>query len=75
MTPRIRPQSPAGTEPVLRVDSALVLIPAHVTSATGTSITTLNKDNFRLIDDGIEQSIVHFAQDDAPVSIAVLFDA
>ncbi|MDQ6700297.1 MAG: VWA domain-containing protein [Acidobacteriota bacterium] len=75
LTPRIKPQSPTATETVLRVDSALVLIPAHITTAAGTSITTLNKDNFEVVDDDLGQSIAYFAKDDAPVSIAVLFDA
>ena len=66
---------PAVAQTSIRSDSALVLIPAHVTTAAGTPVTTLHKDNFRLIEDDVEQKITHFSQDDAPVSIGLLFDA
>src|SRR5690349_3812369 len=59
----------------IRVDSSLVLIPAHVTTAGGTSVTTLTKENFHLFEDGVEQNITTFAKDDAPISIGLLFDA
>lgn len=58
----------------IRVDSALVLIPAHVTTAIGASVTNLTKDDFHLFEDNVEQTITHFAQEDAPISIGLLFD-
>jgi Ca-activated chloride channel family protein len=58
----------------IRVDSSLVLIPAHVTTAVGGSVTNLNKDDFRLFEDNVEQTITHFAQEDAPISIGLIFD-
>jgi VWFA-related protein len=58
----------------LRVDSSLALIPVHVTTAAGTSVTNLAKDQFRLFEDGVEQKVTHFSKDDAPLSIGLLFD-
>jgi VWFA-related protein len=75
LVPRDKPHSPDGPQSVLRTDASLVLIPAHVTTATGRSVTTLNKQNFRLLEDNVEQTIAHFSQDDAPVSVGLLFDA
>jgi VWFA-related protein len=74
--PRVRPQADAdaGTPAILRVNSSLVLIPAHVTTATGASVTNLRKENFILLEDGIARTITHFAQDDAPLSAGVLLD-
>jgi Ca-activated chloride channel family protein len=74
IVPRVRPAPPAETQPVLRVDSSLVLIPTHVTTAIGASVTSLIKEDFRLFEDGIEQTVADFAHDDAPISIGVLFD-
>ena len=71
------PASPAAgdTLPVnIRIDSALVLIPAHVTTGYGASVTDLTRDNFRVSEDNIEQKITYFAKDDAPISIGVLLD-
>jgi Ca-activated chloride channel family protein len=59
----------------LRVDASLVLIPVQVTTAEGTPVTALTKQNFQLFEDNQEQKITYFVRDDAPVSIGVLFDA
>jgi Ca-activated chloride channel family protein len=59
----------------LRVDVPLVLIPVHVTTPLGFSVTDLRKSDFRIFEDGAEQQITHFASEDAPISIGVLFDA
>jgi Ca-activated chloride channel family protein len=58
----------------IRVDSSLVLIPAHVTNAIGAAVTDLAKDDFHLFEDNIEQHITHFAREDSPISIGLLFD-
>ncbi|HEX4595314.1 MAG TPA: VWA domain-containing protein [Bryobacteraceae bacterium] len=59
----------------LRVDVPLVLIPVHVTNPAGVSVPGLKKENFRLFEDDVEQKIVHFSNEDAPLSIGLLFDA
>jgi Ca-activated chloride channel family protein len=59
----------------LRVDTSLVLIPVHVTTPLGVSVTDLNKTNFQVFEDNVEQTITHFGKDDAPVSIGLVFDA
>ena len=59
----------------LQVDVPLVLIPTQVTTSFGTPVTSLNQENFRLFEDDAEQKITHFASEDAPLSIGLLFDA
>ena len=68
-------ESPALRTAHLRVDASLVLIPVHVTTPEGKPVTALAKANFQLFEDNQEQKITYFVQDDAPVSIGVLFDA
>jgi Ca-activated chloride channel homolog len=78
VTPRIRlrPSSPDDVpRPDLRADVSLILVPAHVTTPIGRSVTTLGKENFRLFDEGAEQTISQLAHDDAPLSIGLLLDA
>ncbi|HML15504.1 MAG TPA: VWA domain-containing protein, partial [Bryobacteraceae bacterium] len=58
----------------LRVDVPLVLIPAHVTTALGVSVTHLKAQDFHLFEDGVEQQITHLSNEDAPVSVGVLLD-
>jgi Ca-activated chloride channel family protein len=59
----------------LRVDSSLVLIPVHVTTPDGFSVTNLTKENFALAEDNVEQTITTFSKDDAPLSVGLLFDS
>ncbi len=59
----------------LRVDSSLVLVPVYVTTPLGVSVPDLKKTDFQIFENNVEQEITHFAKDDAPVSIGVLFDA
>lgn len=58
----------------LRVDVPLVLIPVHVTNALGASVTDLTRENFHILEDGVEQKIASFALEDAPISIGFVFD-
>ncbi len=72
-----RPKTPPGPsldQPVVRVDSTLVTIPARITTIEGVPVTTLRKEDFHLFEDDVEQTIVHFGMDDVPVSVGLLFD-
>jgi Ca-activated chloride channel homolog len=78
IVPRSRPRpSEAVSVPQidLRVDSSLVLIPAQVTSPLGTAVTGLTAENFRLLEDRVEQKIASFSHEDEPVSVGLVFDA
>jgi len=79
LTPRPKPKgsvdSTRDPEIHLRVDSSLVLIPVQVTNSRGTSVTSLSRDNFTLFEDGVEQKITHFSQEDGPISIGLIFDS
>ncbi len=59
----------------LRVDASMVLVPAHVTTSYGTPVTNLNRQDFRVFEDSVEQTITYFAKDDAPLSVGLLFDS
>ena len=72
--PRGLSKAPSATATVLRVNSSLVLIPVHGTTAGGASVTGLKKEDFVLFEDGVRQTITHFAQGDAPVSAGLLLD-
>ena len=77
IAPRLKTQFAAANlvpQARLRIDSSLVLIPVHVTTPDGISVTTLTKGNFRLTEDSVEQTITHFSKDDAPISLGLVFD-
>src|SRR5687768_8936809 len=74
---RMAPVASAAEEPGahLRVDASLVLIPANVSTDTGARINDLQKNNFKVFEDGVEQTISYFAIEDAPLSVGLLFDS
>lgn len=74
ITPRPHAAPAPAPSGVLRSDSSLVLIPTWVTTASGSTVTNLDKENFRLSEDDVEKPIAYFAKDDAPLSIGLLFD-
>src|SRR5215471_17164082 len=58
----------------LRVDTQLVLVPVSVNDKLNRPVSGLEKENFRLYEDNIEQPIVQFAMDDEPVAVGLIFD-
>jgi len=58
----------------LKTETDLTLIGATVTDPLGRLVTGLEQSDFRVFEDGVEQEIVHFASEDVPVSIGVIFD-
>jgi len=58
----------------IRVESTLVLIPVTVTDPLNRFVTGLERENFRLFEDKSEQKVTHFASEDAPLSVGVVFD-
>ena len=59
----------------IQVHSDLVLIPVTVTDGKGRVVSGLEKEHFTLFEDSAEQEITHFAAEDAPASIGIVFDA
>lgn len=57
-----------------RADSTLVLIPVSVTDPASRYVLGLEKQNFRLLEDNVEQTIAHFSSEDAPLSVGLLLD-
>jgi Ca-activated chloride channel family protein len=56
-----------------RID--VVEVTVAVTDASGRLITGLTKDDFKIFEDGVEQSITQFTDQRVPVSLGVLLDA
>jgi VWFA-related protein len=67
-------QPPPQRRPAIRVDSNLVLVPVAVADRRNHPVTGLGKENFRVFDEGAEQTITSFAMDDEPVAVGLIFD-
>jgi len=67
----------AQTEPAtstFRADTNLVVIPVAVTDTLNRFVLGLQKADFHLIEDGVEQNVAHFSGEDAPLSVGLVFD-
>ena len=74
--PRPRPSAKQDTLPNanLRVDTTLVLVPVSVNDPLNRPVSGLEKENFRVFDNKVEQTITQFAMDDEPVAVGLVFD-
>jgi Ca-activated chloride channel family protein len=58
----------------IKTETDLTLVGASVTDPLGRIVTGLERQDFRVFENGTEQEIVYFASEDVPVSIGVIFD-
>ena len=58
----------------LRVDTTLVEIPVAVTDSLNRFVLGLQKEDFHLFEDSVEQTVAHFSGEDAPLSVGLVFD-
>jgi Ca-activated chloride channel family protein len=58
----------------LRVDRTEVLVPVAVNDTYNRPVAGLEKENFRVFDDKIEQVITSFSMEDEPVAVGLVFD-
>jgi len=70
------PSKPVDTQPspTMRITTDLVQVPITVTDKLGRPVTGLEKDNFRVFDNRVEQTITRFTMDDEPVAVGFVFD-
>ena len=62
------------SEPKFRADTNLVVIPVTVTDTLNRFVLGLQKTDFQLFEDGVEQNVAHFSGEDAPLSIGLVLD-
>jgi len=65
----------AGGKYTLRQDAYEVRLNASVLDGSGRSIQTLDKDAFRVYEDGVPQTIASFRHEDLPVSLGLVIDS
>lgn len=56
------------------VDTTLVVIPVTVTDPMNRFVLGLEKEDFQIFEDDVEQKVTHFSGEDAPLSVGILLD-
>ena len=72
-TPTAPPQQPQQP-PSVRVQVNQVIVPVTVKDRSGHLVPDLNKEDFRIFEDRVEQKIVYFSADPVPLSLVLLID-
>jgi Ca-activated chloride channel family protein len=60
--------------PLFKVGVETVFVKVSVADPLNRFVTGLEKEHFKVYEDGIEQTITHFNQHTAPVSVGLIFD-
>lgn len=72
------PQKPKKIEGMpdysIHVDVPLVTVPVLVTTKNGQFVPNLKKDNFRVFEDGSQQTIANFKVEEAPITAVLLVE-
>src|SRR5262245_44079079 len=61
-------------KPTFRVGVETVFIKISVTDPLNRYVTGLEKEHFKVFEDKVEQTVSHFTQESAPISVGILFD-
>lgn len=69
------PANSASTAATLRVTTRMVPVTCSVFAADGAAVTGLSRADFRVFDDGAEQTIAYFDVSTVPPSVALVIDA
>jgi VWFA-related protein len=71
MSPSQQPQQPQTT---VRIASDLVVLSVSVRDRAGSLVPDLRREQFRVLDDGVEQEIKVFTEESLPLSLVILID-
>lgn len=71
---RLGEEKQTSPRPNLRVDTNLALIPVTVCDPLNRPVTGLEKENFRVLEDNVVQTVTHFSMEDEPVAVGLAFD-
>src|SRR5689334_4152733 len=74
-----KPQAPTGAQPpqagvTIAVEVPIVTLDVVATTQHGDIIPGLKKENFRILDDGVPQTITNFAPTEAPITMVLLLE-
>jgi VWFA-related protein len=72
--PAPKPPGQEDTGTVFRADTRLVVLPTTVVDKNGHLVTTLPREAFTVLENGVQQQIKQFKREDVPVSMGLIID-
>jgi VWFA-related protein len=70
----VNPEGETVEGDVIRTDTSLVTVPVTVMDRYGRYVPLLRREQFRIMENGIEQKIAYFATTSSPFSVVLLID-
>jgi VWFA-related protein len=68
------PAAPAKSQTTISTTTSLVVVPVTVKDRNGNLVADLKRDEFRILEDGVEQQIQRLSTEVMPISMVVLID-
>jgi Ca-activated chloride channel family protein len=65
----------ASAKPPPLTDPETVLLTVNVTGPQNNSVSSIPRDRFQILEDGVEQQISYFWEDSTPITVGFIFDA
>lgn len=62
------------TDEIIRIETDLVIIPARITDAKGKPVLDLKQAEFKIFENGVEQEIAYFSNQEQPFTVALVLD-
>src|SRR5713101_379180 len=59
---------------IVRVSTSLIAVPTTVMDRNGRYIANLRKEDFRIYEDGVEQTVANFSSIEKPFTVALMLD-
>ena len=59
---------------VIRVDTDLVTIPVRISEKSGRPVPDVQQSEFRIVENGVEQQIAYFQNEEQPFTVALMLD-
>lgn len=69
-----KPQQAEKEDDIVRIETDLVIVPVRVTEKSGRPVPYLKRSEFRIFEDGSEQEIAYFSDDEQPFTVALMLD-
>ena len=68
------PDRPTSDDEVIKVTTQLVSVPVRVMDKKGRFIGGLARESFRVFEDGVEQELAYFSNENEPFTVAMVLD-
>ena len=67
-------QTQDDSDEIIKIDTDLVVIPAQITDSKGKTVLDLKQTEFKIFENGVEQEIAYFSNQDQPFTVALVLD-